>query len=108
MIEQNNLDPKIVDAVIYNYKKWIVETTPDILYAQFSTALTTAGYTVLNHIAHHFPVKGYTCLWLLAESHLAIHTFPEKGKSYIELSGCNQEMNSAFERLVDQMYPEKL
>jgi S-adenosylmethionine decarboxylase len=27
-------------------------------------------------------------LFLLSESHFAIHTFPEEGQSYIELSSC--------------------
>ncbi len=27
-------------------------------------------------------------LWLLAESHFAIHTFPEENKMYIEISSC--------------------
>lgn len=35
-----------------------------------------------------FDPFGYTCLILLSESHLAIHTFPERGKAYIELTSC--------------------
>jgi S-adenosylmethionine decarboxylase len=40
----------------------------------------------------------------LAESHLAIHTFPEEGKTYIELSSCNERMQKAFEALFAEAY----
>ena len=98
---------KIIDANIYNFNAWVTETDPKVLYEGFDAVLKEVGYTVLNYIDHHFPVKGYTCLWLLAESHLAIHTFPEEQKSYIELSGCNQKMNHDFERIVHERYSVK-
>ena len=40
--------------------------------------------------------EGYTALWLLGESHFAIHTFPEEQKTYIELSSCNLEYYEFF------------
>ncbi len=105
-MEQIKLEHKEVEATIYNFQKWIDETSPEVLRSQFQEILENVGYTILNHIEHHFPVKGYTCLWLLAESHLAIHTFPEKQSSYIELSGCNKELNTAFELIVNELYQE--
>ena len=45
---------------------------------------------------HSFQPQGYTAIWLLAESHFAIHTFPEENKTYIELSSCNRTMYHAF------------
>jgi S-adenosylmethionine decarboxylase len=90
---------KNIEANIYNYKAWITETNPAVLKNKFTQILSSVGYTILKHIEYQFPTSGYTCLWLLAESHLAIHTFPEKGLSYIELSGCNAEMNTAFEEI---------
>lgn len=45
---------------------------------------------------HYFEPQGYTCLWLLSESHFAIHTFPEANKTYIELSSCNRQMYENF------------
>jgi S-adenosylmethionine decarboxylase len=105
MIETFDVTNKEVDVNIYNYKKWVPETLPEVLRTQFEAALKTVGYTIINHMEYHFPVKGYTCLWLLAESHLAIHTFPEKNTSYIELSGCNKKMNFAFEEIINEIYP---
>ncbi|MEL7222709.1 MAG: S-adenosylmethionine decarboxylase, partial [Bacteroidota bacterium] len=47
-----------------------------------------------------FEPQGWTGIWLLAESHLAIHTFPEARKTYIELSSCNRQMYDDFLHLL--------
>lgn len=36
------------------------------------------GLTVLNRFIHDFEPQGVTILFALAESHISIHTFPEK------------------------------
>ncbi len=97
-MEQNNtiIENVEVKAVVYNFQQWIMITEPKVLETEFSELLSISGYRVLNFIEHHFPNGGYTCLWLLAESHLAIHTFIGDGKTYIELSGCNEQMNKTF------------
>jgi S-adenosylmethionine/arginine decarboxylase-like enzyme len=51
---------------------------------------------VLNNIDHNFKPFGYSTVWLLAESHFAIHTFPEENKIYYELSSCNEEFYKRF------------
>ncbi|MBT5506979.1 MAG: spermidine synthase [Flammeovirgaceae bacterium] len=55
-----------------------------------------SGFTVLKFIDHAFDPQGYTALWLLAESHCALHTFPEEQKAYLEISSCNSEMYVNF------------
>ncbi len=85
-----------MDQLIYNFTAWVDEYDPGVLHAMLDKMVTESGYNVLNKMEHHFEPQGYTCLWLLAESHLAVHTFPENGKSYIELSSCNKEKNDNF------------
>lgn len=92
----SNLINKEVKAVVYNFQSWIAETRPEILKKTLRNLLDDSGYTVLNSMEHTFPNGGYTCLWLLSESHLAVHTFIHENKSYVELSGCNKEMNQKF------------
>lgn len=83
-------------AEIFNYKTWISETDPIQLVVQMEQLLKAAEYTVLNKMEHHFEPQGFTAVWMLAESHLAIHTFPEGAKTYVELSSCNEEKNLHF------------
>lgn len=83
-------------AAIWNYQKWIKQTDPQALIADFRDLLIASGFEVLREIEHHFQPYGYTCLFLIAESHLAIHTFPEEMTTYIELSSCNKEKHDRF------------
>ena len=96
---------KKINAEIYNFRVWIEETTPEILSRELTALLAASGYHILNCIEHHFPVKGYTALWLLAESHLAVHTFPDDKISYIELSGCNKAHNDLFCEKFAEKFP---
>lgn len=72
------------------------------LKASLEDLVEKSGFTILNFMEHTFEPQGFTAIWLLAESHCALHTFPEANKSYIELSSCNLEMYESFvERIED-------
>ena len=90
----------IQKAQIYNYACWVKLSDSEVLQKGLQSFLEKSGYSILNFVEHHFTGNGYTSLWLLGESHLALHTFPESGKSYIELSGCNKEYNDRFLELI--------
>ncbi|WP_459211103.1 S-adenosylmethionine decarboxylase [Aquimarina rhabdastrellae] len=90
------LEAKEIEAQIYNHQEWVEEVVPDILKNKYEEKLKKAGFTIIKFDEYYFPEKGYTCFWLLAESHLAIHTFPEAQKSYIELSSCNEQKLKDF------------
>lgn len=85
-----------MEAKIWNYSGWINNTDPNELKNKLSRLLDKAGFTILGEIDHEFQPQGYTKLWLLAESHFAIHTFPEHGATYLELSSCNEDKMYAF------------
>lgn len=90
-------------AQIWNNSKWISETDPDTLKELFGGILQKCGFHVMDYIEHHFQPQGFTALWLLAESHFAVHTFPEFGKSYIELSSCNLDYYKTFIDLTENV-----
>lgn len=87
-------------AQIYNYQIWINETNPEILKHKLEEYLHESGFGVLNCVEHYFEPFGYTALWLLSESHLAVHTFPEEGQSYLELSSCVEKPFKNFLKLI--------
>lgn len=91
-----------MEAEMYNHAFWLTETEPKALQHTLSDWLNRSGLRVINFVEHHFSPQGYTALWLLAESHLALHTFPEKGKSYVELSACNKGKFNQFLSLAGQ------
>jgi S-adenosylmethionine/arginine decarboxylase-like enzyme len=69
----------------------------------FSQFLKQCGFNILDLTEYHFQPQGYTALWLLSESHFAVHTFPEFGKTYIDLSGCNLEFYQQFIQLTKDL-----
>lgn len=106
-MEKLEVTSKNVKAEIFSFKEWIGVTDPTWLKDNFDTLLKKAGFKILKSDDHFFPIKGYTCFWLLAESHLAIHTFPDEQTSYVELSSCNKKKLEVFIELFKIVLSEK-
>lgn len=83
-------------AQIYNFSVWIDETDPLILKKVFKKMLQESDFLILQMMDHHFKPFGYTVIFMLSESHFAIHTFPENKQTYIELSSCVKEPFDKF------------
>ena len=62
----------------------------------FDYLLLLCDFDVLDFMEHKFKPQGYTAVWLLGESHFAVHTFPEENKTYIEMSSCNISKHNEF------------
>lgn len=90
-------------AQMFNYQNWIEETNPFELRKKYDLQLKESGFGVLSFLEYNFEPEGYTAIWLLSESHFAIHTFPEEGKSYIELSSCIENQYLDFIKLEEEL-----
>ena len=66
-----------------------IEGNEDLVVDAFNKGQAKAGFTVVGFSEKKFEPQGYSCVWLLAESHLALHTFPGDGKAWVELASCN-------------------
>ena len=97
------LQHKQLPPQIFNLKGWIRLVDEMDLKNIFSNILSKSGFTVLSESSHQFPVNGFTAFWLLAESHLALHTFTESGWCYIELSSCNAQKADVFKVLTNEL-----
>jgi S-adenosylmethionine decarboxylase len=80
--------------------------------AQACTALVARhGLTAVGQCVHQFaprdehPQAGLTGVWLLAESHLAVHTWPELGRVTLDVFVCNQTVDhsAAAQALLDAL-----
>ncbi len=85
-----------MQAQMFNYQNWVEETNPFVLREKYNQQLKDSGFSVLSFMEYHFEPFGYTAIWLLSESHFAIHTFPEESKSYVELSSCIEKQYREF------------
>jgi len=104
MMEKNMEHPIRQTGLIHNYTAYLSITEDGALKKLANELLEACEYEVLNFMEHHFSPVGYTCIWLLGESHLAIHTFPENETSYLELSSCSKEKNEKFRVLLESKY----
>src|SRR3990167_9843644 len=60
--------------------------------------ITKAGATILGSSEHLFEGGGWTCTWVLSESHASIHTYPEYGNCFVDLFTCGMKCDyHAFE-----------
>ncbi|MFK3775835.1 adenosylmethionine decarboxylase [Pseudomonas sp. NPDC089406] len=66
------------------------------LHRFFLTTLRGAGFTVISDMVHKFSAggEGVTGLFLLSESHLSYHTYPESGYISIDVYTCGKHNSS--------------
>ena len=57
---------------------------------------------VVKACSYQFTPIGCTALYLLAESHFTIHTFPERGSCCIDLFTCNKDTD--FDLALELIY----
>ncbi|PEV50862.1 adenosylmethionine decarboxylase [Bacillus thuringiensis] len=74
------------------------------------TAADHSGAHVLNVSAKEFDPHGVTVLVLLSESHLSIHTYPEKNFAAIDCYTCGTtvEPQIAIDYIVNILKPERM
>lgn len=73
-------------------RRWLVE--PDTLGAACVARAEAAGLQVVGRLFHAFPATpegagGVTAAVLLAESHLCVHTWPERRGVTVDVYVCN-------------------
>jgi len=86
-------------AKMYNMKVWVINTDERFLINKLNSILLDSDFKILDFSYYKFKPFGYTAMWLLSESHLAIHTFPEENMTYIELSSCIKKQYKKFKNI---------
>lgn len=67
-------------------------------------AAEASGAHVLQTMSHQFDPQGVTAISLLAESHISIHTWPEKGQAAVDVFTCgDSEPKIACDIIVEQL-----
>jgi S-adenosylmethionine decarboxylase len=74
------------------------------------SAVAAGGLTAVGELFHRFPQveqepQGITGVVLLAESHVAVHTWPERGAVTLDVYVCNFEADNSerAEMLIDAL-----
>jgi S-adenosylmethionine decarboxylase len=71
---------------------WDVDYTTlndkSLIETLFIESVKTSGATYINHYFHEFSPHGVSGVVIIAESHLSIHTWPEKGYAAMDVFTC--------------------
>ena len=68
---------------------------PDRLLEEVGAAVESCGLQVVASQAVPFDGGGYTLVWVLAESHLVLHLWPEQGYATADLHVCDYRVSNA-------------
>jgi S-adenosylmethionine decarboxylase len=81
----------------------------ELLQSHMVEAAEACGATILSVQSRQFEPQGATVLVLLSESHLSIHTYPEKGFAAIDCYTCGESVDPqlAIDYLVHVLKPSR-
>ncbi len=67
-------------------------------------------FTILDVSIHEFSPQGCTIFFLLSESHLAIHTYPEHNSLYFNLYSCRgpKDAEATFKKFKRFLNPKEI
>lgn len=73
-----------------------VQVSKPDLVELIESALEISGMSILGRLGHDFGVAdAFTAMWLLAESHFTIHTYPELNYISIDCYTCGHKAKPA-------------
>lgn len=62
------------------------------------------NYTILHKTEHKFTPQGITVLYMLSESHISIHTFPEHNYAAMDIYTCRiYENNDVYKEIYKEI-----
>lgn len=76
----------------YGCDKTVLGDT-ELIHKTMHEAAVASGATVVNEVFHAFNPAGVSGVVVIAESHLAIHTWPEYGYAAVDLFTCGTEVD---------------
>ena len=83
---------------------------PKLIEEALCQGATDAGATILHAHFHHFsPYSGVSGVVVLAESHISIHTWPEKNYAAIDIFMCGEcDPHNAIPSIKQTFQPEEI
>lgn len=62
--------------------------SPEALDALLSAAVAGGGFTELDRRSVKFAPQGVTAFAVVGESHVALHSWPEEGRLFVDVASC--------------------
>ncbi len=91
-----------IDLEILDNQKKLIKIIDEIAFE--------LGLKVLNSYLHRFKPQGLSLILIIAESHLAIHTWPEFNYLHIDILSCSKssDLSKMKQILIEKLDPKKI
>lgn len=80
-----------------------ISDKPQIYKKLLNGIVTKLHYNILKTAFHKFEPQGFTGVLLLSESHISIHTWPQKNFATLEMITCKPFSTENKEFVIDQI-----
>lgn len=112
MFSENKISGKHMIIDLKEIKNHALIHDLDKIKILLDTICEKYDFSILNKSEHKFEPEGITILYLLSESHLSVHTFPEKQYVAIDLYTCrdyadNMVYDEIYDFLVESFQAKK-
>lgn len=67
--------------------RWL--NSPDALRSSLDAAVKAGSFTCLGTLVVPFSPQGITACAVVSESHLALHSWPEEGRLFVDIASCS-------------------
>jgi S-adenosylmethionine decarboxylase len=102
MFSETHISGKHMIIDLKEIKNDILIQDLDKIKTLLDTICNKYDFSILNKSEHVFEPQGLTILYLLSESHLSVHTFPERKYIAIDLYTCRDyKDNAVYEEIYD-------
>jgi len=73
-------------------RAWL--NSPDALRGALRDAVAAGAFTSLAEVVVPFSPQGVTACAVVSESHLALHSWPEEGRLFVDVASCGSPDNA--------------
>lgn len=102
MFSENHISGKHMIIDLKEIKNDVLIHDLDKIKTLLDNICIKYDFCILNKSEHVFEPQGLTILYLLSESHISIHTFPEKKYIAIDLYTCRDYTdNTVYDEIYD-------
>lgn len=84
----------IADLYDCNFSHHIENHSLENLVDHIQSIITNGGFTVLGEVHHSFEKNAFSIVYMLSESHISIHTWPENEYVSFDIHTCNYSMDN--------------
>ncbi len=98
-----------ISAVLFGVDSEIINNT-DFLFKTLKEGLEKEKFGILGYKDHKFEPQGYTVTFILSESHLAVHTYPEFNSIAFQIYSCRGPEDGilTYNYFVEKLKPSKV